>query len=161
MLILWLIFSPCLMFDYNHHPILTTTMPEVQMEFQGRCATTTLCGHKQGSALFLLGTNAIKMQVIRAIDLIQLSNNVRVYLDGEGSDHLLESITERLLITEHLPEYYSAVLGAQLDKVPSASVGVEEQLICPAEDGNVFIVVCNKTGEVVKIVQNIYEGGRW
>ena len=92
-----------------------------------------------------------------------MSNNVRVYLDGEGSDHLLESITERLLITEHLPEYYSAVLGAQLDKVhvPSASVGVEESLICPAEDGNVFIVVCNKTGEVVKIVQNIYEEGRW
>ena len=33
-------------------------------------------------------------------------------------------------------------------------MGVEESLLCPAEDGNVFILVCNKTGEVIKIVQN-------
>ena len=37
-------------------------------------------------------------------------------------------------------------------------MGVEELLICPAEDGNVFIPVCNKTGEVMKIVQNTMLG---
>ena len=34
----------------------------------------------------------------------------------EGSDHLPQSITARLLKTEHLPGYYVAVLRAQLTK---------------------------------------------
>ena len=33
-------------------------------------------------------------------------------------------------------------------------MGVEESLICPAEDGNIFLLVCKNAGKVMKIVQN-------
>ena len=99
--------------DYSHHPILIAAIAEVEIEFQGRCVTTTLnilSDRMQGSALFLLGTNAII-----SLGLIHLSNNVRVHPAEEGSDHLPESITVRLLRTEHLPGYYGAVLRTRLD----------------------------------------------